>query len=250
MKRILALLLLTMLLPNFSFGQDDYVIEKPIEKRKLLADSLPNPDFTNYFINSSALTLNKGSIRLSNSYILYTKGSYGLTDNSTVSASLSLVGTYIGSFKQQISLTDELTLGFSGSIGQLAALPTDSTVYFAGAQSMVTLGDIQNNITFGISYYYAKSTFDLLAEERSLFLSNFYIAGQKQIGKRVYLIAEGMFLGSYNLLSGSIGTKIIIKRNMTLGIGVIPIAQRQQGIRSSRLEAGGLPYISFRMLFD
>lgn len=250
MKQLLALFLVTMLLSNFTFGQDDYVIEKPIEKKISVTDSLPNPDFTNYFINSAAFTLKEGTVRLSNSYIIYTKGSYGLTDNSTVSASLSLLGTFIGSFKQQIALTDELKLGFSASIGQLAALPTDSIVYFAGAQSMVTLGDLQNNITFGISYYYAQSTFALLAEEKTLFLSNFYIAGQKQIARRVYLIAEGMYFGSYSIFSGSIGTKIIIKRNMTLGLGFIPIAQRQYGISSSRLETGGLPYLSFRMLFD
>ena len=244
-------IILTLLISaNFSFGQDNYVIKKPTKNSSLIKDSISNPDYTNYLLNSSALTLKKGTARLSNAFIIYTKCSYGITNNSTISASLSLVGTFIGSFKQQISLTKELKLGLSGSIGQLASLPTDSTVYFTGIQSMVTLGDIQNNITFGISYYYAKSSFDLVAEDRELFLSNFYIAGQKQIGRRVYLIAEGMYLESYKVFSGSIGTKITIKRKMTLGLGIIPIAQRQYGISSSRIETGILPYISFRILFD
>ena len=100
MKLLHSFFFIIILIPNFSFGQDDYVNEKPIKNRNLLEDSLPNPDYTNYFINSSALTLKKESIRLSNSYILFTKGSYGLTDNSTISVGLSLIGTFTGSFKQ------------------------------------------------------------------------------------------------------------------------------------------------------
>jgi hypothetical protein len=160
------------------------------------------------------------------------------------------LGTLIGSFKQAISLTKELTLGFSGSVGQLASLSKDSVVYIAGAQSMITLGDIQNNMTFGISYYYTKSSFDLIGEERELFLNHFYMAGQKQIGRRVYLIAEVIYFESYQIFSGSIGTKIVIKKNMTLGLGIVPIAQRQYSIRNSRLDAVNFPFVSFRFLFD
>jgi hypothetical protein len=72
----------------FAFSQEDYVIEKPIDKRISKFDSIPNPDFTNYFLNSSALTLKKGDIRLSNTDILFTKGSFGFTEKSTISASI------------------------------------------------------------------------------------------------------------------------------------------------------------------
>lgn len=234
----------------FAFSQEDYVIEKPIDKRISKFDSIPNPDFTNYFLNSSALTLKKGDIRLSNTDILFTKGSFGFTEKSTISASISLIGTFIGSFKQKIELKDNLNLGFSASIGQLAALPTDSVIFFVGGQSMVTLGDNQNNITFGLGYYFAKSSFTIVNNDRKLFLSNVYISTLKQVSRRIYLVAEGMYFGNYNLFSGSLGLKVIIKTNITLGFGIMPLAHRSGNIGRSNLEATALPILSFRMLFD
>ena len=230
-------------------AQDDYVISKPVELNKKDFSTIKNPDFTSYLLSSSSYTLKKKDIRISNTDLLFAKGSYGLTDNTTASLSISLIGTFIASIKQQINLTEGLTMGFSASIGQLLAVPTDSVIFFTGGQSMVTLGDIQNNITFGVGFYYAKSSFKAINEEKKFFLSNFYVSSQKQISKRVYLIAEGIYFGNYNVLSGALGIKVTIKESMTLGFGIMPLAWIDPNINNSDIDAGALPIITFRMLF-
>jgi hypothetical protein len=59
-----------------------------------------------------------------------------------------------------------------------------------------------------------------------------------------------MYFGNYNLFSGSLGLKVIIKTNITLGFGIMPLAHRSGNIGRSNLEATALPILSFRMLFD
>ena len=250
MKKAYIFCLICSISSLICLGQDDYVIEKPKETKLGKFDSLPNPDYTNYLLNASALTLKKGNIRLSNTDILFTKGSYGVSDNLMISSSISLIGTFIGSFKQKIPLTEELNLGFSGSIGQLASLPTDSVIFFAGGQAMITLGDIHNNITGGLGYYFTKSSFSLINNKREFFVSNLYISTLKQLSRRVYLVAEGMYFAKYNVFSGSLGIKVIIKTDMTLGFGVMPLAWKDRSFNNSRIEAGAIPILTFRILFD
>ncbi len=234
----------------FTNAQDDYVIVEPTKPKNTVFSSIPNPDFTNYLLTSSAYTLKSRDIRISGTDIIFAKGSYGLTNNTMASISISLVGTLIGSIKQQIHINDDLKMAGSASIGQLLSIPGDSMIFFSGAQAMITLGDIQNNITLGSGIYYAKSTFDLINEERELFLNNVYISTQKQISQRVYLIAEGIYFWDYNVFSGAGGIKIIIKQHMSLGFGIMPLAWRDPSINKSNIEASAIPIISFRMLLD
>lgn len=229
---------------------DEYVISEPSNKIENQFEKLENPDYTNYLLTSSSHTLKKRDIRVANTDILFSKVSYGLTDNTTASLSISLIGTFIASIKQKIKLAEDVNLGFSAAIGQAATLPTDSVVYFTGGQSMITLGDYQNNITFGVGLYYAKSSFKLINEEKEFLLSNIYIAMQRQLGKRVYLIAEGIYFNNYNILSGSLGVKITIKESMTLGAGIMPLAWIDPSINTSNIEASAIPLLTFRMLLD
>lgn len=230
--------------------EEEYVINQPKDQFQNNFEKLKNPDFSNYLLSSSSFTLRKRDVRISNTDILFAKGSYGLTDNTTASLSISLIGTFVASIKQQINIADELNLGFSVAIGQATALPTDSIIFFSGGQSMVTLGDHQNNITFGLGFYYAKSSFKVINEEKEFFLSNIYIATQKQLGRRVYLIAEGIYFNNYNIFSGALGVKITIKEAMTLGFGIMPLAWIDPSINTSNIEANAIPLITFRMLLD
>jgi len=229
-------------------AQDNYVISKPSDKN--IFEKLENPDYTNYLLSSSSFTLKKREIRISNTDILFVKGSYGLTDNTTASLNISLIGTFVASFKHQIELADELKLGFSASIGQIASLPTDSIIFFTGGQTMITFGDFQDNITFGLGLYYAKSSFKIINDEEDFLLSNVYIATQKQLGKRIYLIAEGIYFTNYNIFSGALGVKITIKEYMTLGGGIMPLAWIDPSINTSTIEANAIPLITLRMLLD
>ena len=249
MKKGVIFFLLFFALISTKAQDEDYVISKP-DNTENLFNPIPNPDFTNYLLTSSAYTLKSRDMRISGTDIIFAKGSYGLTNNTMASISISLVGTLISSIKHQIHINENLKLGVSGSIGQLLSIPEDSMVFFAGGQSMITLGDIQNNITFGTGFYYAKGTFDLLNEKREFFLSNAYIATQKQVGRRVYIIAEGIYFWNYNVFSGAAGVKIIIKEHMALGFGVMPIGWRDPTINRTNIEASAIPIISFRMLLD
>lgn len=236
---------------TFLKGQEDeYVINQPSQDPETPFKKLENPDYTNYLLSSSSHTLKKRDMRIANSDIIFSKGSYGLTDNTTASLSASLIGGLTASIKQKINLADDVNLGFSGTIGRIANLPTDSFIFFTGGQTMITLGDIQNNITFGIGFYYAKSSFPLINEEKEFLLSNFYIATQKQIGRRVYIIAEGIYFNNYNTISGALGTKITIKDKMTLGVGIMPLIWIDPNINNSNIEANALPLLSFSMLLD
>ncbi len=250
MKKITFFIFLNFLSLLIIAQEVDYVIDKPDDTSKDNFSPIPNPDYTCYLLNSTAFTLKQRDIRLSGTDIIYAKGSYGLTDNTTASVSISLAGTFIGSVKQQININDDLKLGVSASIGQLLSVPSDSVIFFAGGQTMVTLGDFQNNLTFGTGFYYTKSTFDIINEEKEFFLSNIYIGTQKQIGRRVYLIAEGIYFWNYNVISGAFGIKIIIKNNMALGFGVMPLSWNDPVLGHNNSEATVLPVATFRMLLD
>lgn len=242
---------LFIFLSFFAVAQDeDYVISKPAEPEKEIFNTIPNPDYTNYLLNSSAYTLKKRDIRISGTDIIYAKGSYGLTDNTMVSVSISLIGTLIGSIKQQININEDVKMGASISVGQLLSVPEDSMIFFAGGQAMFTLGNIQNNITVGTGIYYAKGTFDLINEEREFFLNNVYVATQKQISRRVYLMAEGIYFWNYNVFSGAAGFKVTIKKRMSLSFGVMPIVWKNPTINNSYVEGNLMPILSFRILLD
>lgn len=248
MKKTVLIYLFFCLITLEVNAQDDYVISEPINDLKNNYSNIKNPDFTNYLLTSSSFTLRKKTIRISNTDVFYSKISYGITDNTTASLSVSFVGTFIASIKQQIHLTDYLKMGFSGSVGQLLAVPTDSVVFFTGGQTMITLGNQQNNITFGLGFYYAKSSFKTINEVTELYLSNVYVSTQKQLSRRVYLVAEGMYFGNYNVLSGALGVKVTIKEHMTIGGGLMPLAWIDPSINKSDVEAGAIPIITFRML--
>jgi len=249
-KGLLFCFLIFGLIYYASAQNDAYVIEQPDNQLKNNFEKLKNPDYTSYLLSSSSFTLKKREIRIVNTDIIFAKGSYGLTDNTTASLSISLIGTLVASIKQQINIADELKLGFSAAIGQVASLPTDSIIFFTGGQTMATLGDHQNNITFGVGFYYAKSSFKMINEDKEFLLSNIYIATQKQLGKRVYLIAEGIYFNNYNIFSGALGVKITIKESMTLGFGIMPLAWIDPSINTSNIEANAIPLITFRMLLD
>jgi len=232
---------------------EDYVINKP-EKRKAknkIFSQLNNPDFTNYFLTSSAYTLKKRDIRLSNTDLLFSKINYGLTNNTTISLNISLIGTTVGAIKYQIDLTEQLKLGVSASIGSLARISKDSIVFLGGGQSMLTYGDYQNNITAGIGYYYVKSTFVLIRNNDQLSLYNIYMGVQRQISKRTYIVGDIIYFPRYNVITGSAGVKVIIKDNMSLCAGLMPISQEYLYINNRKIrESIIIPLLSFRMLLD
>ncbi len=249
MKKVYCFILL-LIYCSICYSQDeDYVIDKPKDKTDKYTTSTANPDFTNYSLTASAYTLKKKSFRLANTGIIFTKLSYGLTDNTNLSLNMSFIGTFALSIKHQFHINEDLKLGITGSGGQMYGIDEDTTIGFIGGQAMVTLGDFQNNITAGTGFYYANGSYEIFSDKTELNLSNLFIGTQKQLGRKSYLMAEGIYFWNYNIFTGAIAIKFIIKTSMSLTAGIMPIGWN--GNRSSTSvqgETSAIPLISFRML--
>ena len=256
MKRIFIFFLFFNLVFFKGFAQDDdYVISKPnaIHKKtnttkNSTIDTVPNPDFTNYFISSTAYTLKKNTFRLSGTDIVFVKGSYGLTDYTSVSVNLSLFGTVNASIKQKININEDIKLGISTSVGRLLYLPPDTTAFNVGGDGMITFGDIQNNITVGTGFYYVKSNFDLINEDKELYIQTLYIGAQKQLSRKMYLMAEVIYLLNDKVLTGALGLKLVVGNRISLNFGLMPLAWNDPSNNKFSTMPGAIPLISFRML--
>ncbi len=244
----------------FAQTDDDYVNEdkSSSSKQKRTIDSdatvifgISNPDYTNHFLTPTSLTLKKGEIRVTSTDIIFAKASYGLTNSTTISVNTALFGMLIPSIKQSIVVNNELTIAASLSGGQLLAINEDSVVVFGGGSVMGTLGNIQNNFTFGAAFYYAKGTFDFANNKDELSFFHFFIGGHRQISQRVFISFDMMYFPSYQVYTGSAGVKITIKENMSLGIGVMPIAWNDVSTNNGvEFQPILIPLLSFKMLFN
>jgi len=109
-KAIIVLLILITY--NYSYAQDDYVITIPDKKEAhpTLFNSIDNPDFTNYFITPTAFTLHKREIRVSGTDLVFAKGSFGLTNKTTVSANIGFWGMVTGAIKTKIALAQDIII--------------------------------------------------------------------------------------------------------------------------------------------
>ncbi len=259
-------LFFAILIHSCIYAQDvDYVISDPgkVEKKEFEkptkedSNMVANPDYTSYFLNATAYTLKKKKIRLSGTDIFFVKGSYGLTDNTMVSVNLSVMGTATASLKQQINLSENLKLGVSGTGGLILYFPGDSlnnrndtAVYLVGGQAMVTLGDKQDNITAGTGFYYVKSPFDINGngKDDQVFLNSVYIGFQKQLKKRLYFMAEGMYFINYQVFTGAIGIKLVMADRMALNFGLMPFGWKDPGNNRTDVLPVAIPLISFRLL--
>ena len=260
-KSIIIYLFLSFVTFNI-LAQNDYVISNPNKNHKKPNLSQPdsfqisNPDYTSYFLNSTAYTLEKNQIRLSGTDVIFVKGSYGLTDNTMTSINISILGTATASLKQQIHINESLKLGASASGGILLFSPSnpnihsdrDTNIYLGGGQVMVTLGDKQDNLTIGTGLYYIKSTFDLSGNgDYSLLMNNIYIGFQKQISKKIYVMAEGMNYLNYHIFTGAIGIKAVIGDRIALNFGFMPLGFNDPSTNRTEIPIA-IPLISFRML--
>lgn len=244
----------------FAQTDDDYVNEDKTTTSKQKCTINPdattiygisNPDYTNHFLTPTSLTLKKGEIRLASSDIIFAKASYGLTNSTTISVNSALFGMFIPSIKQSVVVNNEMTIAASLSAGQLLAIDEDSVIAFVGGSVMGTLGNIQNNFTFGAAFYYAKGTFDFANNKDELPFFHFFIGGHRQISQRVFISFDVMYFPAYQVYTGSAGVKITIRENMSLGIGVMPIAWNDVSTNNGvEFQPILIPLLSFKMLLN
>lgn len=237
--------------------EDDYVLKdknNKTSKRKLKDKKdfygISNPDYTSYFISPTAFTLTKRDFRLASNDILFFKGTYGLTDHTNISINTSFFGTLIGSIKQSIDIDEHQKLAFSASIGDFTASIKDTNILFTGADACFTLGDHQNNISFGTGFYYIKSSIDIFNDLREFYAHVISFGFQNQISKKIYVMVDGYYFTNYSILTAAAGFKFVIRTRFNLNIGVMPILWND--IRSSRydIKPTMIPVVSFRLLID
>ncbi len=102
-----------------------------------------------------------------------------------------------------------------------------------------------------VGYYHVKSTFDFNNGDTELPLYKIYAGIQKQIGRRIFLLADIMYFADFNLITGGIGGKIIIKDYMTLLVGLMPITQEYAYLNNTNIrESIVLPVVSYRIWLD
>jgi hypothetical protein len=251
MKKALCFLLLFSIIQSILYAQDEeYVIDQPKSKIDKFINKTENPDFTNYSLTASAYTLDKKDFRLATTDIIFTKLSYGISNNTMASVNISLIGTFVGALKHQFHVSDNLKLGMSCSGGQIYDVGEDTVVNFLGGQTMITLGDIQDNITIGTGIYYANSNQAIINREKEFLLSNVYASTQKQIGRKTYLMAEAIYFWNYKVISGALAFKFIIKTKMSLIAGIMPIYWNGNSAARIESQTSSIPLISFRMLLN
>jgi hypothetical protein len=248
------LLVVSFFYLQLGFAQeDDYVVKdkksaKPLYKKDLY--STPNPDYTSYFISPTAFTITKRDFRLASNDLIFFKVTYGLTSNTNVSINTSLFGSIIGSVKHSIVLKENQQLSFSASFGDFTASLKDTNVLFGGCDANFTLGDHQNNVTFGTGFHVVKSNIDLIQDKRQFFVHTLNFGVQRQIAKKTYLMIDGYYFTNYSILTGAAGFKFVIKTRYTLNAGVMPILWNN--IRNTRYDVKPIliPVVSFRMLIE
>ncbi|PCJ00134.1 MAG: hypothetical protein COB15_03090 [Flavobacteriales bacterium] len=259
--RKLSLLLLFIGLAFFINAQEvDYVIKDPEKNKEHIIpnapdnNKIPNPDYTAYFLNATAYTLDKKKMRLSGTDLFFIKASYGLSDNLMASFNISLFGTFTGSLKCQLNLTEQIKLGAAFSGGRLFYADVDissvdSSSYFGGGQAMITLGDKQDNITVGTGFYQIKNTFDLFGNGiETLLINNIYIGFQKQIGRKWYIMAEGNYFLNHRAFYIAAGVKVVVGDRISLNLGIMPMGYNDPTNNQTIFEPIPIPLISFRYL--
>ena len=172
-----------------------------------------------------------------------------------VSVNVSALGTITASLKQQINLHDDIKLAISAWGGLLSYLPGDSItqssdtiITIGGGQAMVTLGDKQDNITVGTGIYYIGDNSDFAGNgKKGFLLNNVYVGFQKQLSKKLYIMAEGIYFTNYKVYSGALGVKLIMGNRIALNFGFMPIYADAPGTRGSDFFLP-IPLISFRIL--
>lgn len=253
MKFILAILILLSCVSLFA-QDDDYIIDNPKNNSKnkhTHLDQIPNPDYTNYFLMPTAFTLKKNEIRLSATDILFGKASFGLSDKTTVSVNVSLFTMFTLALKYSKKIAEDITLAGTISGGQLFQLSKDTLALIGGASLLASFGDAQNNVTAGVGLFFMKSNFDFVNENRNLTFFHFFVGLQRQISRRIYFSLDGIYFPTYQLYTGSVGVKITIKENMSLGVGIMPIAWNDVSTSGGvEIQPVVLPHVSYKILIN
>ncbi|MBW6484373.1 MAG: hypothetical protein K0B10_15125 [Vicingaceae bacterium] len=254
MKNLLVLFFFFFIYASLVAQDDEYIIEDPSKKGvppTFDKTQISNPDYTNYFLMPTAFTLKKKEIRLASTDLIFAKGSYGLSDRTTVSVNISALTMLTLGLKHSIKVSEDITIAGSISGGQLLYISPDTMSFIGGANLLVSFGDIQNNFSAGVGLFYMYSNFDFIDEDREITFFHFFIGAQRQISKRLYLVIDGIYFPTYQVYTGGVGIKLTLGKKISLGFGFMPIAWNDVTTNSGvKLQPVTIPLISFKILLN
>lgn len=167
-----------------------------------------NPHATRGFFAPTGFGLKKGEGYYNNVYVLFNSVTYGFTDN--LSMGVGIIPLFIdGGLPVVAYITPKVTFSagenFHCGVGVLAgSFGFGTNRVSAGiAYGIGTIGNHDDNLTFGLGYGYANGSF------ASVPLIN--VAGQKRIARKVSLITENYFIssGGTSVFFGVSGVRIM-----------------------------------------
>ena len=182
----------------------------------------PNPMPARYVFGQSAFNIPKGNLYLHSYFGIVTQGlMYGITDNFSAEAGTSLPGLlmedfslYYGNLKYGFPISKKLRGAVSLAHFHLSGY---EYINITNLNALLTYGNKERNLTFGISYNRFNSDYLFLrntitnAVINTIYLTTFSVRGMTRVGKRLALITENLIFGELGTLS-SVGLRIIWRK--------------------------------------
>ena len=186
--------------------------------------TFPNPMPARYVVGQSAFNLPKGNLYLHSYFGIVSQGlMYGITDNLSAEAGISLPGLfmedflslYYGNLKYGFSIAKKLRVAVSLAHFHLSGYSDYTNI--TNLNALLTYGNKERNLTFGISYNRFSTNYFLLRNAitntviNTIYPTTFSVRGMTRVGKRLALITENLIFGELATLS-SVGLRVMWRK--------------------------------------
>jgi len=231
---------------QFYIFKNEYSDEFKIPRDKIIEVELlkgnnelsNNPNATRYFFAPSAIPLDKGSGYYHNAYLLSNSANVGITKNFSFGGGVIIPLLFYTTPKVGFKVKKNLYVG-AGVIAATTIIP-DALISGGIPFGLVTVGNLENNITLGAGYGFIWNEGDYQSTDKPIVTLN----GMIRISNRIQLVSENWFIpyiknnehdNSYQDSNGnwinleptiteskemalafSIGTRIILNNKMSL----------------------------------
>lgn len=170
------------------------VRQQPLSSMKQGKYWFPNPNATRLYIAPTGRMLKAGDGYFTDIYLFFGGFSYGLTDQLTIGAGLSLFPAvsidkqlWFLTPKMGIAVNDELSLAVGALIIAIPDIDDDvGSPLVGGIYGVGTYGSLDNNLTLGIGYGFADGE---LADKPILI-----VGAQTRLSQRISFVSENWIL--------------------------------------------------------
>jgi len=156
----------------------------------------PNPHPSRYFYTPSAIPMDKGEIYIQSVYGLAYQVQFGVTENFSIGATTTIVGTPLAlTAKYSIKIDEKNTLAFGGLAGIVGwDTPTNLGIGFGA----FTHGTKESNVTFAAGYAWINTKEDN-GVGNSPMMS---LSGNQRLSKNLSLMGEFWYLPKVGVFFG------------------------------------------------